>query len=165
MLSAGPDSIVVAEAFRRRTRNDGKVGIARQGVREFFGRRPLPRLRVRADGDELEGGWVIVGNSTCYGGKARATPGADPFTPGFEVVVQSGVGRRAAVGFGAALVLGRHVHRRDVVRRLASKVVIEPIDPGVEIPYQVDGDPIMALPVTLEVDERTLLMRIPRPPS
>ena len=165
MLSAGPDAIVVHEAFRRRRRNDGKTGIAIQGVREFVGRRPLPRLKVRADDVELEGGWVIAGNSTCYGGPIRATPGADPFAPGFEVVVHRGVGRRSAVAFGLGLVLGRHVNRQDVVRRFARRVVIEPAEPGLRVPYQVDGDPIMALPVTLEVDPRTLLMRVPHPPS
>lgn len=161
MLSAGPDAIVVAEAFRRRRRNDGKTGIAIQAVREFCGRRPLPRLRVRADGAELEGGWVIVGNSRCYGGPIRATPGADPFAPGFEVVVHTAVGRRAALGFGAGLALGRHVDRRDVISRRASRVLIEPADEDRELPYQVDGDPILALPVTVEVDPRTLLVRIP----
>jgi diacylglycerol kinase (ATP) len=165
MLSAGPDAIVVEEAFRRRTRNDGKVGIAMQAVRELLGRHPLPRLRVVADDAELEAGWVIVGNSACYGGKVRATPGADPFVPGFEMVAQKRCGRRAALAFGADLVRGHHVVREDVVRRFARRVVIEPAEPGLRVPYQVDGDPIMALPVTVEVDPRTLLVRLPRPPS
>jgi diacylglycerol kinase family enzyme len=161
MLSAGPDAIVVEEAFRRRRRNDGKVGIAIQGVREFLRQRPLPRLSVRADDAELDAGWVIVGNCSCYAGSFRATPGADPFAPGFEVVVHTGVGRRAAVGFALGLVLGRHVVRKDVVRRPAHRVVIEPAERGASVPYQVDGDPIMALPVTVEVDSRTLLVRVP----
>ena len=50
-------------------------------------------------------------------------------------------------------------------RRFAHRVVIEPVDPGVRVPYQVDGDPIMALPVSVEVDPRTLLVRIPHPTS
>lgn len=164
MLSAGPDAIVVEEAFRKRRRNDGKVGIAIQAVREFLRRRPLPRLRVVADDAEVEAGWVIAGNCACYGGKVRATPGADPYSAGFEVVAHTGAGRRAALAFGVGLVSGHHVRRRDVVRRLARRVVIEPLETRVEIPYQVDGDPILALPVTLEVDPRTLMMRVPLPP-
>jgi diacylglycerol kinase family enzyme len=30
-----------------------------------------------------------------------------------------------------------------------------------QLPYQVDGDPILALPVTVEVDPRPLLVRLP----
>jgi diacylglycerol kinase family enzyme len=161
MLSAGPDAVVVADAFRRRRRNDGKTGIAIQAVREFCSRRPLPRLRVRADDVELEGGWVIVGNARCYAGPFEGAPGADPFAPGFEVVVHTAVGRGAALGFGAGIALGRHVDRRDVIHRRASRVVIEPAQAGTELPYQVDGDPILALPVTVEVDPRKLLVRIP----
>lgn len=161
MLSAGVDALVVEEAFRRRRHLVGKTSIAIQAVRELARRRPLPRVRVRANGGTVEGGWVVVGNSRCYGGPVRATPGADPFQPGFELVAQTRVGRRPAIGFALALVLGRHVHRPDVVRRRCEQVVVEPVEGGARLPYQVDGDPIMALPVALDVDPRPLLIRVP----
>ena len=161
MLSAGVDALVVEEAFRRRRFFRGKTGIAVQAARELARRRPLPRVRVRADGSTVEGGWVVVGNARCYGGRFRATPGADPFEPGFELVAQTRVGRAPAIGFALALALGRHLGRRDVVRRRCRRVVIEAAVDGAQLPYQVDGDPIMALPVTLEVDPRTLLIRVP----
>jgi diacylglycerol kinase family enzyme len=44
------------------------------------------------------------------------------------------------------------------------RVSIEPIPANAVIPYQVDGDPLMQLPVTLEVDPRPLLVRLPRKP-
>jgi diacylglycerol kinase family enzyme len=161
MLSAGVDSVVVEEAFRRRRHNDGKTGIALQTLRELVRRRPLPRVRVRTASGVIEGGWAIVGNAGCYGGPLRATPGADPFAPGFEVVVQTAVGRPSAAAFALALGLGRHLRRRDVQRELTERVAIEPVAGGAQLPYQVDGDPIMALPVTLEVDPQPLLIRLP----
>lgn len=161
MLSAGVDALVVEEAFRRRRRNDGKTGIAIQTARELVRRRPLPRVRVRAGGEALEGDWVVAGNARCYGGPVPATPGADPFAPGFEVVVHAGAGRPAAIGFALAMLLGRHLRRRDVQRRWCERVTLEPVAEGAKLPYQVDGDPLMALPVTLEVDPRTLLVRVP----
>jgi diacylglycerol kinase family enzyme len=160
MLSSGVDALVVEEAFRRRFFR-GKAGIAVQAARELVRRRPLPRVRVRADGSTLEVGWVVVGNARCYGGRFRATPGADPFEPGFELVAQTRVGRVPAIGFVLALALGRHLGRRDVVRRRCRRVVLEAAVDGAQLPYQVDGDPILALPVTLEVDPRTLLIRVP----
>lgn len=161
MLSAGVDALVVEEAFRRRRHLGGKTSIAVQAVRELVRRRPLPRVRVRTGSSVIEGGWAIVGNAGCYGGPLRATPGADPFEPGFELVVQTAVGRPQAIGFALALVLGRHLRRSDVVRRRCERVVIEPAVAEARLPYQVDGDPILELPVTLEVDPRPLLIRVP----
>jgi diacylglycerol kinase family enzyme len=161
MLSAGVDAVVVEEAFRRRRRNDGKIGIAIQVARELVRRRPLPRVRVRTAAGVVEGGWAIVGNAGCYGGPFRATPGADPFAPGFEVVVQTAGGRPSAAAFARALGLGRHLRRRDVQRQLCERVALEPVADGAQLPYQVDGDPVMALPVTLEVDPRPLMIRVP----
>ncbi len=163
MLSCGPDSVVVSDAIDRRTGNyKGKTGIAVQAIRELVSGRPLPRLRVRSGEKSVDGGWVIVGNSRCFGGPYRATPDADPFAPAFEVVVHQGTGRAAAVGFALGIPLGRHVKRRDVIRFGCDQVTIEPIPGDCRIPYQVDGDPIGNLPVSLEVDPRNLNVRLPR---
>jgi len=161
MLSSGPDAVIVRDAFARRRRHDGKLGIALQAVREFAGGRPLPRLRVRAGDRTVDGGWVIAGNSTCFGGPIRATPGADPFAAGFEVVIHRTLGRRSATAFAISLVLGRHLRRKDVERIAVNSLTIEAIPGDATVPYQVDGDPIMSLPVTLEVDPRPLLVRLP----
>ena len=162
MLSCGPDSVVVRDAIDRRTGNyKGKTGIALQAARELVSGRPLPRLRVRSGDRTVEGGWAIVGNSRSYGGPYRATPDADPFAAAFEVVVHQGMSRTAVIGFALGIPLGRHVGRRDVVRFGCDRVTIEPVPGHARLPYQVDGDPIQDLPVSLEVDPRPLLMRMP----
>jgi diacylglycerol kinase family enzyme len=162
MLSAGPDALVVRDAVSRRTGNyKGKTGIALQAVRELLSGRPLPRVRVRAGDRHVEGGWAIVGNSACFGGPYRATPGADPFAPAFEVVVLQGSGRAAVAAFALGIPLGRHLNRPDVVRFGCDRVSIEPIPDDAGLPYQVDGDPKECLPVTLEVDPRELIVRLP----
>ena len=163
MLSCGPDSVVVSGAINRRTGNyKGKTGIAVQAVRELLSGRQLPRLRVRSGDRTVDGGWVIVGNSRCFGGPYRATPDADPFAPVFEVVVHQGIGRAAAAGFALGIPLGRHIKRRDVVRFSCDRVTIEPVPGDARLPYQIDGDPIGDLPVSLEVDPRKLIVRLPR---
>ena len=161
MLSSGPDALIVRDAFRRPRRYGAKFGIAAQGLRELLGRRPLPRLRVHAGERSIEGGWVIVGNSKSFAGNYRATPAADPFAPGFDVVVHRGTGRLAATAFALGIPFGRHVKRTDVTRLVCDRVTIEPVPGDARIPYQVDGDPIEDLPVSLEVDPRQLIVRLP----
>ncbi len=163
MLSSGPDAVVVRDSISRRTGNyKGKTGIALQALRELASGRPLPRLQVRSGDRTVDGGWVIVGNSTCFGGPFRATPGADPFAPSFEVVVHQGTSLLSAIGFALGIPFGRHVTRSDVIRFACDRVTIEPVPRDARLPYQVDGDPIQDLPVTLEVDPRALVVRLPR---
>jgi diacylglycerol kinase (ATP) len=162
MLSAGPDSVVVRDAISRRTGNyRGKTGIALQAIRELARSRTLPRIRVRTAERVVEGGWAIIGNSRCFGGPYRATPGADPFAPAFEVVVLLSSRRAAAVTFALGIPFGRHIRRSDVLRFGAESVTVEPIPPAAQLPYQVDGDPQERLPVTLQVDPRELIVRVP----
>jgi diacylglycerol kinase family enzyme len=114
-----------------------------------------------ADGRELEGGWAIVGNARCYGGPYHATPGADPFATGLELVLQQSVGRRAAVPFALGIPWQRHVRRRDVVRGRFDRIRLEPSVPGGRVPYQVDGDLVGQLPVEVRATEDELLVRLP----
>ena len=161
MLSAGPDSHVLERVRPAFKRLGGRVGVALQAVVEAMAGGPLPRIRVRSAGDIDEAGWVIVGNARCYGSKYRATPGADPFDDGFEIVAQRSHGRGAAVSFLFGIPSGRHVRRDDVVREAAGRVRLEPISPDDRVPYQVDGDVAGTLPVEISVDPDPLRVRLP----
>jgi diacylglycerol kinase family enzyme len=161
MLSAGPDSQVLDKVRPSFKRLGGRVGVALQAVVEALTGGPLPRIRVLSTSDTTEVGWVIVGNARCYGSKYRATPGADPFADRFEVVVQSGRGRRAAVSFLFGIPSGRHVKRKDVAREAVDRVRLEPAVCGDSIPYQIDGDVAGFLPVEISVDPLLLSVRLP----
>jgi|AMFO01.1.fsa_nt_gi Sphingosine kinase and enzymes related to eukaryotic diacylglycerol kinase len=161
MLSAGPDSVILSHLPEWLKRYGGKTGITFQAVFEFV-RGGLPRVRVRSeDGWEVGGGWVIVGNSRCYGGPFYATPEADPFVPEFEIVVQQAVGRLAAVPFFFSIPSMRHLKRRDVVRRHVTRLVIEPAPGEESVPYQIDGDPAGVLPVEVWPEPARLKVRLP----
>jgi diacylglycerol kinase family enzyme len=161
MLSAGPDAVVVRAVPESFKRHGGRVGVGVQALRELFGPRRLPRLRVSVDDESIEGGWAILGNSRCYAGPYRATPGADPFEDGFEAVVHRRVGRRAAMSFALGIPLGLHVRRGDVERRFGRRAVIESANGATDVPYQVDGDPIGELPVEMWSTDEVLLVRLP----
>ena len=117
-----------------------------------------PRVGVRVDGAELEASWCIVGNARSYGGRFHGTPGADPFTRGFEVVSLHRHGRCAVVPFFLAIPSGRHLALPDVKRRPALEVELtgEPA-----VPYQLDGDHAGFLPVRLRATDERVWVLVP----
>jgi diacylglycerol kinase family enzyme len=162
MLSSGPD-VVVLERLRTELKRLGRAGVALQALRELVRWQAMPSLRVKAGGAEMQGGWVIIGAARCYAGRYQATPGADPFDPSFEVVVQRSVGRRSAIPFALGMPFGRHVRRRDVWRSTVETVELAAADKGEKIHYQLDGDLAGLLPVTASIDPEMLLVRLPGP--
>lgn len=159
MLSSGPD-VVVLEHLEDSVKKIGRAGVALQALREFVRFRRMPSFEVVAGGETISGGWGIVGTSRCYAGPYHATPGANPFAPTFEVVVQRSVGRRYAVPFALGLPFGRHVLRRDVWRQTVEEVEFRPLGGG-HLRYQLDGDLAGELPVKATVDPESLLIRLP----
>ena len=67
----------------------------------------------------------------------------------------------AALPFFFAIALGRHLGRRDVVRRRVTNVRLVPALSGERVPYQIDGDPGGELPVELSVAPESLWVRLP----
>jgi len=161
MLSAGPDAIILEHLPPWLKLYGGKTGVTFQAVYEFI-RADLPRVRVTAGDWHEEGGWIIVGNAKCYGGPFKATPDADPFAPGFELVVQQQVGRLAAVPFFFSIPSQRHLKRRDVVRRSVDRLRIEPVPGHDRVPYQIDGDPVGVLPIEVWSEPAAVSIRVPK---
>ena len=158
MLSAGPDSVILANLPLALKLRGGKAGITAQAMVEFA-RGNLPRFTATVDGTGFEVSWCIVGNSRSYGGPFAATPGADPFATGLEVVTLRRSGRTAVLSFFAAIPAGRHLTMRGVDRRPATEVRLA----GEGIPYQLDGDPAGTLPVTARASDERVWVMLPRP--
>jgi len=159
MLSSGPD-VVVLESLGAGLKKVGRSGIALQAFREFARFRSMPSFEVIARGRTLPAGWAIIGTSRCYAGPYHATPGANPFAPTFEVVVQRSVGRRHAVPFALGMPFGRHVRRRDVWRATVDEVEFRAVGDR-PVRYQLDGDLAGELPVKATIDPESLLIRLP----
>ncbi|MGE5237147.1 MAG: diacylglycerol/lipid kinase family protein [Acidobacteriota bacterium] len=158
MLSAGPDSLILQNLPSAVKLHAGKIGITYQAFVEFT-RARLPRFHVECNGTRREVGWCIVGNARSYGGPYAATPGADPFSPGFEVVILTRHGRRSVVPFFFAIPFGRHLAMRGVERYPALEAALEG-DEG--IPYQLDGDPAGHLPVSARAGAERLTVLVPK---
>ena len=160
MLSAGPDAVILTNVPASLKRRAGKLGIAAQALLELT-RGNLPRFIATVDGTPFEASWCIAGNGKAYGGPWAATPGADPFATGLEVVTLCRHGRTAVVPFFFAIPSGRHLRQRGVDRRPASEVRLV----GEGIPYQLDGDPAGFLPVTCRASDERVWVLVPRPPG
>ncbi len=156
MLSAGPDSLILKRLPSGLKQRAGKAGIAWQAVVEFV-RGALPRFDVEVGGTHRAASWCIVGNARCYGGPWAGTPGADPFSPGLEVVTLTRFGRRAVVPFFFAIPTGRHVRMRGVERMTTEEVLLS----AEGVPYQLDGDPAGSLPVTARATSERLGVIVP----
>jgi diacylglycerol kinase (ATP) len=163
MLSVGPDSLILANLPTLLKVRAGKVGIAIQAFVECA-RARLPRFQVESEPLTAQASWCIVGNGRCYGGPYHATPGADPFAPGFELLVLERPGRRAVIPFFFAIPSGRHLHLRGVSRASAREVRLLGEN---GIPYQLDGDPAGTLPVAVRTAPERLWVMVPtgRPAS
>lgn len=160
MLSAGPDAVILANLPARLKQRAGRMGITAQAAVELL-RGKLPRFSVIVDGVSLDASWCIAGNGRSYGGPFAATPGADVFATGLEVVTLSRHGRRAVVPFFFSIPSGRHLRLRGVDRRRAAEVRLV----GEGIPYQLDGDPAGVLPVTARASDERVWVMLPRPPG
>jgi hypothetical protein len=159
MLSVGPDAVILANLPPLLKHHAGKVGITAQAVVEFL-RGRLPYFSVSVDGERLQASWCIAGNSRSYGGPYAATPGADPFRPGLEVVTLARRGRMAVVPFFFSIPSGRHLRMRGVRRRPAVEVRLE--GPA-GVPYQLDGDPAGVLPVAARGTDERVWVHLPLP--
>jgi len=160
MLSVGPDSVILNNIPQPLKVHGGKVGITIQAFVEFA-RAQLPDFVVQADGHQVRASWCIVGNGKYYGGPYRATPGADPFEQGFEVVTLERHGRTAVVPFFFAIPTEHHLRMRGVRRFPAREVVLDGDD---SIPFQLDGDPAGVLPVTARAVDEHLWVTVPTSP-
>jgi diacylglycerol kinase family enzyme len=161
MLSAGPDSHVLEQLRPSFKRLGGRAGVALQAVVEAAVGGALPRVRVTSGAARGEVGWVIVGNSRCYGSKYQATPGSDPFRADLEVVALRSNRRRATISFLFGIPSGRHVTRHDVVCEIVDRVRLEPVSQDDIVPYQIDGDVAGTLPVEISIDPQSLWVRLP----
>lgn len=161
MLSAGPDSMVLQNLIPAFKVLGGRVGVAAQAMLELFRPGGFPRIQLHAGGENLDCGWVIVGNSRCYAGALEGTPGANPFSDDLQVVAQQKCGRRAALSFAASMARGRHVKRADVRCTIAEELRLET---GTQrhLAYQVDGDVAGRLPVRVSMHPESIWVRLPQ---
>jgi diacylglycerol kinase (ATP) len=119
---------------------------------------PAPQLRVEADGERLEGRFVIVGNGRFYGGPFALFPNAANDDGKLDVCVFQNGGYLDFLRYFQGILRGVHPDFDDV--KLLSVERLR-ISSATRVPLEVDGEFLGVLPCAFDVVPRALDVIVP----
>ncbi|MCP2264249.1 diacylglycerol kinase family protein [Promicromonospora thailandica] len=160
VLCAGLDSLT-NERTNRMTWPTGparyKVAVYLEWLRlRRFGYRLHPAGAPRLDRD---GYMLAVGLTRYYGGGVPICPDAEPSDGLLDVTLIEAVGRFRVLAFDALVKAGDHVGRPGVTTLRTSALRLE--GPAGLVAY-ADGEPVGAVPLTVEAHREALTLCVPR---
>lgn len=128
------------------------------GLRAMIG--PPVNLRVQADGREVTGQLVLIGNGKLYGGSFQLFPLAELSDGLLDVCVFPRAGFSQLVGCGISLLLRRRVPESSVVRLAVKSFCLSSPQPAA---FELDGELVGELPAQFGVLPRALRVLAPKP--
>lgn len=157
MAGVGLDAEVVEFLDPLLKRRLGKAAYAIETLRHIArGRRD--RFTIRTGGCTFEAELAIVANARHYGGRWIVAPDAALDRPSLELCLFGRAGRGAALGYAAALMLGRLTRARGFSTRSVERLTI---DGPSGAPVQADGDIVARLPAEIAVLPASLRLVVP----
>lgn len=157
MVGAGFDGRVVAGVSSKLKKSLGQMAYAVMGLKEILLNRPA-NLLVDADGVQYPASWVVVSNSSLYGGKFLLAPETNLESPSFAVSLVSGHSRWALIR--SLVEMGLNRKTKSGWRQLAPVNNVR-ITASKEEPSQMDGDHFEALPLTITSASESLKLIMP----
>jgi diacylglycerol kinase (ATP) len=157
MVGAGLDGRIVAGVSSSLKNIIGKGAYAFSGLKKIFLNSPA-KLMVEVDGVEYEAAWVVVSNSSLYGGKFALAPLASLQSPGFSVSLIPGKTRGSLLCGLLAVARDRKAARGWKQLNSVNRVVIKSSQ---DEPSQMDGDHFANLPLTLTQAPQSLNLIMP----
>lgn len=119
----------------------------------------FPKIRLRVDdGEPLECCWAMVFNLPQYGAGLRIEPDAVGDDGLLDVIAFKRGSIPSGLKYVAGIWLGRHLRFRDVVRRRGSEIEISSDQ---RVPYQLDGDYVGRLPLSIKAIPGRVHLLIP----
>ena len=158
-VSAGIDAFLIHSLQAREKRWLGRVAIL-PAVLRALARYRCPLFTVTSESGTHTVTLAVASNISRYGGPFRLTPGALSDGSGLELFLYSGRGRSAALRFGLALLVGKHLKLNGSrLERVRAARLMAPS----EVPLQIDGDvlPGSDRPLEVSVASRTIRMLVP----
>ena len=157
MVGAGFDGRVVAGVSSKLKKILGQGAYVVAGLKELFCHSPA-ELEVDADGSQYQASWVVVSNSSLYGGKFLMAPNTDLQSAGFGVSLVSGPTRWSL--FCALVEMGLNRKAKSAWKQLGPVNRIT-ITSARDEPFQMDGDDFGSLPVTITSSHQKLEIILP----
>lgn len=157
MAGAGFDADVVEHLDLALKRRAGKLAYVWSILGRLRHYRPCC-YKGEVDGAPVEGASLIAAKAHFYGGRFVLAPKARLDEPGLQLAIFADAGRRAALGYLAAMSLG-WLQRCRSFRVLAGKSVRLSGPEGA--PVQLDGDIQLRLPARLGIARTPLLLVAP----
>jgi diacylglycerol kinase (ATP) len=164
MAGVGLDAHVVARVSQGWKRRLGAGAYVLTAAREALFYRSQP-VELELDGRErlnLRLGWMLAGNTRCYGGVKRIASRALADDGLLEILVFPGHNLLRATGYGLAVLAGRHYGVPGVTYRQAAEV--EVAGPS-SLPVQADGEFVGHTPLRLRVVPGALQVLTPDEPN
>jgi YegS/Rv2252/BmrU family lipid kinase len=156
LAGAGLDAQVVKETTVQSKRELGPLAYV-LSTAQVCGRKP-PKLIVEADGQSVEGSFVLLGNGRFYGGRMEFFHEARMDDGLLDVLVFPKTGCFDLAWYFGNMLFKRHAELEDVTYLQAKTVRVLSEE---EVPVELDGEFVSELPVTFTIAPRKLRVLVP----
>jgi diacylglycerol kinase (ATP) len=164
MVGVGLDAHVVARVSQGWKRRLGAAAYVLTAAREALFYRSQP-VELELDGRErlsLRLGWMLVGNTRCYGGVTHVASRALADDGLLELLIFPGYNLLRATSYGLATLAGWHYRAPGVTYRQAAEIGVG--GPS-SLPVQADGEFVGYTPLRLHVVPGALQVLMPDEPN
>lgn len=158
LAGVGLDAQVVKETSWDMKRNLGPLAYL-LSTAQVAARKP-PRLLVEANGQSVEGSFVLIGNGRYYGGPIEFFPDARIDDGLLDVLVFQKSSYLDIARYFGYLLMKRHTGLADTAYIQARTVRVSSDE---AVPVEVDGELSAELPVTFRIASRKLRVIVPKP--
>jgi YegS/Rv2252/BmrU family lipid kinase len=164
MAGVGLDAHIVARVSQSWKRRLGAVAYLLMGAREslFYRSQPVDLLLDGRERLSLRLGWLLAGNTRCYGGVTRITSRARADDGLLDILAFPGYDPLRAAGYGLAILARKHHGAPGVIYRRAGEV--EVAGPS-SLPIQADGEFLGYTPLKLRAMPGALSVLVPDEPN
>ena len=122
---------------------------------------PMAGLRIRVGEKEIVATGFVAGKTRRYGPHYFLTPQANLREPKLDVVIFRGSNRRDYLRYLWGVLRKTHLQFPDVEHLQTDRLSVATVDPKSCVRYQLDGEPIGLIPLTLGVCDKALSVILP----
>jgi YegS/Rv2252/BmrU family lipid kinase len=156
LAGVGLDAQVVQATSWNFKKNFGPLSYVISAA-QIAARKP-PRLFVEADDVVREGSFVLIGNGRYYGGPVAFFKDARIDDGKLDVLIFKNLGYLDIARYLANIFMGKHTRLPDVDYFQTKKAIVRSDE---DVPVEVDGEVVTALPVTFRISSRKLRVVVP----